>query len=128
MYFLLAHNNTCSFVVSPVPFITVSSFIISAVIEWSLMLFINCSLCLLSISLYLHSMALALSLPIHCSPDSSDCIISLHYCSDNVISLQCGFNLLQSISNSPLTNQMLLALPLTEFLLTVVLPSLTLVY
>ena len=86
---ILAHNNTCF------------TAIISVV--WSLIPFVNCSFSLLSSSLYLHSVPLTLSLPIYSSAYSSDCFVSLQYCSDNIISLHCDLNLSPSVSNSPHT-------------------------
>ena len=81
----------------------VSSFMISTVVIWSLIPFMNCSFGLLSISLYLSFVVLTLSLPIHSSTDSFESLTSSQYCCDNIVALCCGLNLSPSISHSPFT-------------------------
>ena len=60
---LFSHTKSCLLVISLRSFNSVSSLIISAVIVWALMPFINCSFSLLSTFLDLHSIAFILSYP-----------------------------------------------------------------
>ena len=81
--------------------IFVSSLIISANMSVSFRPWINCSFNCLSISLYLHSIAARLSLPIHSSEFSPFCLLNLQNCNGFIISLNWGPNLFIRISNKP---------------------------
>ena len=65
--------------------------------------FMNCSLSLLSHSLYLNFVVLTLSLPIHSSADSPEFLRSLPHCNGNIISLCNSLNLSLNKLNSPFT-------------------------
>ena len=73
-------------------FITVSFLMISVIIWSSLIQLMNCSLNLLSFSLYLHSFVLTPRWPIHSSAFSFTSLIILHYLSDNIVLLCWGSN------------------------------------
>ena len=92
IYILFTQDKSCSLVISLMSFMMLSYFIISAVTAWWLISFRNCSFSLLSISLYLHSATMTLSLPIHASAYSSEWLTNLQYCSVNIASFSCGLN------------------------------------
>ena len=70
---------------------SVDLYSIYVIISSLIMPLIDCSIILLSFSLYLHSFALNLRQPIHSSAFSLCFLISLQHCKDIIVSLCCGF-------------------------------------
>ena len=91
---LSTHNNTYSLMVTLVFADVANSLRISSIIWWSLSPLMCCSVSNLSYSLYWHSTALVLSLPIHAWADSLFLMCILQYFSDITILLCCSLNLL----------------------------------
>ena len=97
------HDTTHLLVTLPPPLMVASYLIMSAIIVWSFMPFMNCSFSHLPISLYLHLFTFALRQLIYLSAVSSHCLHNLKHFSDTIIVLNCDLNFSFIVSNSPFT-------------------------